>query len=104
MSNEVNAYTLGNPEVYDRVMAERSIQKAAGGAVFWTLEEARAALVEGRNGLYLPESWFPNAGPVPGAVYGLRVDPDQVDPETDEVGAMRLRSPAPIVAKIEGTG
>jgi hypothetical protein len=98
---EPNAYTLGNPNAYDHKLAVREVYKQPGGAVFWTEGAARKALMQGRNGMYLPEEWFPNAGPIPGAVYGLSVDPDQVTTKRDSVGAMRLKAPALITGKVE---
>lgn len=94
-----NAWTLGNPLVYDPKLGE-GLGKARGGAVFRSWRAAQAALVEGRNGTYLPREWFPDAGPVPGAMYALRVRPGQVGSETDEVGAATLLEPAPILGRV----
>lgn len=70
------------------------------GAIFWRLKDAEAALVEGRHGRYLPEEWFREAGPIPGAVYGLRVDPEDVLEESGPAGEYTLLAPAPITGKI----
>lgn len=93
-----NAYTLGNPVVYDAELEKGTLHKARGGAVFPTHEKARAALDRGK---FLPAVWFPEAElPIPGAVYGLEVDFNQVAGEPDEVGARTLLWPARITGKV----
>jgi len=69
---EPDAYTVGNPEVYEPHMDEEpNPMKAKGGVVFFNREEAEETV---KNG-FLPTEWFDGLQ-LPGRVYGLIGDPE----------------------------
>ncbi|MBD3260650.1 MAG: hypothetical protein GF334_03065 [Candidatus Altiarchaeales archaeon] len=90
-------YTLGNPEVYEKVISEGGAEKRVGGCVFMTLEDA----------LELLDIWDYRLPPymvdgqdLPGRVYGIVCNPE-TDVEKTEEG-FRLLSPAPLGRVYQG--
>lgn len=98
------AYTVGNPQSYDRELAEGPVEKAEGGVVFRDFADAKACL--GKRGV-LPPAWF--AGEVKrGAVYELEVEGtvlEASEPWPDAAfRARRLVVPAQVRGRLDTRG
>lgn len=88
-------YTVGNPLVYDPHIADDpDLQKGVGGAVFRDIEDAKAAVRDGR----LPEEW--DLGHLPGAVYELGAQEEDIGSESYGFGAFGLLNRVPILRKV----
>lgn len=91
--NFTRAWTVGNPDNYDRAIADGPVFKQKGGAVFDSLAAARSAVADGR----LPEEW--GMGDLPGAVYEMLTRPEWIGSERDQTGARFLTHACPITRR-----
>jgi hypothetical protein len=93
-----HAFTLGNPEVYDRAIEEAPISKAIGGCAYETRAEAQEVLDAEPAG-FLPPEWF-EGRQLPGAVYEMLLPGSFTGCTQDTAGYRALTVEAPILRKV----
>lgn len=92
----VQAFTLGNPEVYEQSLAEGEVFKAPGGVVYATHEEAQH-VIDVFDG-HLPPAWF-DGKMLPGCVYELALPGPLCEVAERRKYGMALRVQARIVVR-----